>query len=512
MSSWFCDYAWTGRRVAADVVIRTEGGWVTEVTTGVVGKPDGATRLRGLTLPAFANGHSHAFHRALRGRTHSVDDGGRGPGSGSFWTWREQMYRVAERLDPDSYHRLARALYAEMVLAGYGVVGEFHYLHHAPGGQRYTDPNAMGEALIAAADDAGIRLTLLDTCYLTAGVAGDALNGVQRRFGDGDAESWADRVDSIARSHPADVAAAAAVATSRPRIPGQLPGTGPAADDRSPDGLVRIGAAIHSVRAVPPSAIETVAERTAARGAPLHVHLSEQPRENEDCLAAHGRTPTGLLADHGALSARTTAVHATHLTVDDVDRLAASETRACITRTTERDLADGAPDLGRIADAGIGLCVGSDSNAIVDPFEETRGLELDERSRTLGRGHLSPATLLGAGTREGYASLGWLNPTAGPGSAGIGLSHETALTGRIPWDGIRVGDLADLTVVSLESVRMAGWSRETLLDHAVFAATAADVTDTIIAGRHVVRDRTHTTIPHPAAALHQEIRTLLDHP
>ncbi|MBL0886129.1 formimidoylglutamate deiminase [Myceligenerans indicum] len=509
MSSWWCEWAWVGgSRAAAGVVVRTEGGRVTDVTTGVVEPPAGATRLHGLTLPAFANAHSHAFHRALRGRTHALPDDRAAAvlaptGAGSFWTWREQMYRAAERLDPDSYHRLARALYAEMVLAGYGVVGEFHYLHHAPGGRSYADPNAMGQALVAAAADAGIRLTVLDTCYLTAGTDGPPLSGVQQRFGDGDADAWASRAEALAAS---------------------LPG-----------GVVRAGAAVHSVRAVPPGAIGVVAAWAERHGAPLHVHLSEQPRENADCLAAHGRTPTALLGAHGALGPRTTAVHATHLTADDVAALARSSTRACVTRTTERDLADGAPQLGELAAAGIGLAIGSDSNAVVDPFEEVRGLELDERVRTLGRGHLSPATLLHAGTREGYASLGW-SGAARPGSLAGTSPQGTELAGApsrgtepvgaqrsepagaphpanpgpAPYGGIRAGDPADLTVVSLDSVRMAGWTPGTLLDHAVFAATSSDVTDTIVGGRHVVRDGVHRTVPDTAAELRRAIAEVLD--
>lgn len=495
MTTWFCDHAWAGGRVAADVVIRTDGGRVTEVTTGVAGPADNATHLRGLTLPAFADVHSHAFHRALRGRTHAVPAAPAGSaGAGSFWTWREQMYRAAERLDPDSYHRLARAVFAEMVLAGYGVVGEFHYLHHASGGRSYADPNAMGEALVAAADDAGIRLTLLDTCYLTAGTDGTPLSGVQRRFGDVDAEAWASRAEALA-------------AVSR---------TG---------GGVRVGAAVHSVRAVPPGAVDVVAAWAARHGAPLHVHLSEQPRENADCLAVHGRTPTALLADHGALGPRTTAVHATHLTAEDVAALAGSSTRACVTRTTERDLADGAPALGDLVAAGVGLAVGSDSNAVVDPFEEVRGLELDERVRTLGRGHLSSAVLLTAGTREGYASLGWGASAGGPDPAGASSGRTVAVetpgrthapgpagshaSGAGTEGGIRVGDLADLTVVSLDSVRMAGWTPGTLLDHTVFAATAADVTDTVVGGRHVVRDGVHGSIPEVARELGRSITAIL---
>ena len=160
------------------MLVRVDGARITAVEPGATGPAAGATRLAGLTVPGFANAHSHAFHRALRGRTQR--------GAGSFWTWREQMYAVAATLDPDRYHRLARATFAEMVQAGVATVGEFHYLHHGPGGEPYDDPNAMGAALIAAAAEAGIRLTLLDTCYLRGGI-GVEVDETQRRFSDGDA-------------------------------------------------------------------------------------------------------------------------------------------------------------------------------------------------------------------------------------------------------------------------------------------------------------------------------------
>ena len=227
------------------------------------------------------------------------------------------MYGVADRLDPDSYLALARATYAEMAQAGITAVGEFHYVHHGPGGVPYDDPNALGRALIAAAAQAGVRLTLIDACYLHGGI-GEPPAGAQRRFSDGDAEAWARRVDG-----------------SR--------------DDES----VRIGAAIHSVRAVDPESAAAVAA-WSARGAtrPLHAHVSEQPAENEACLAAYGRTPTALLADAGALRARFTAVHATHLTDADVALLGGAAACCCVCPTTERDLADGIGRMRVLAEAG----------------------------------------------------------------------------------------------------------------------------------------------------------------
>ena len=431
-ATYRCELAWLGGDSASsDVAIDVAGDRITAVTVGGPCPPT-AVRLDGLTLPGLANVHSHAFHRALRGRTHA--------GAGSFWTWREQMYALATVLDPDSYHRLARATFAEMVLAGFTAVGEFHYLHHGPGGVPYADANAMGDALIAAAHEAGIRITVLDTCYLHAGIDADGggrpPEGVQRRFADGDVDRWQDRVDALLARHAAD-------------------------------GEVRVGAAIHSVRACSPADIAGVAAWADAIGAPLHAHVSEQPAENDACLAAYSVTPTVLLDDAGALSPRFTAVHATHVTDNDIGRLVRSGSIVCLCPTTERDLADGvgpASRLGRIA-------IGSDSHAVIDPFEETRALELDERLSTNVRGNNQVPRLLGAATADGHASLGW--PEGGR---------------------IAVGAPADLVTVSLDSVRLAGTRQSDALASVLFAATAADVRRVIVAGRAVVCDGTHTSL------------------
>ena len=203
------------------------------------------------------------------------------------------MYRAADRLDPDGYRRLAAAVYAEMALAGITSVGEFHYLHHDVGGVAYADPNAMGQALIAGAADAGVRLTLLDTCYLSSGVDGAPLAaGPQQRFGDGSGDAWAERVEALHRQVGA--------------LGGQQ---------------VIVGAALHSVRGVPLEHMPAVVEWAEGHGAPLHVHSSEQTAEIDQCLAVHGATPTALLRDAGVLGPRTTAVHATHLTDEDLSDL-----------------------------------------------------------------------------------------------------------------------------------------------------------------------------------------------
>ncbi|GAA2191419.1 MULTISPECIES: formimidoylglutamate deiminase [Streptomyces] len=439
--TYWLEHAWLGDRVEPGVAVDVADGRIGAVRTDVDAPPPGAEVLRGLTLPGLANAHSHAFHRALRGTVQV--------GSGTFWTWREVMYSVADRLTPETYHALARAVYAEMALAGITCVGEFHYVHHAPGGTPYADPNAMGEALIAAAAEAGIRITLLDTCYLSAGF-GEPPNTHQLRFSDGSAEAWAERCAVLKeRDH------------------------------------ARIGAAIHSVRAVPAGQLATVADWARDRRAPLHVHLSEQTAENDACLAAHGRTPTRLLADHGVLGPRTTGVHNTHLTDEDIALLGGSATGTCMCPTTERDLADGIGPAVALQRAGSPLSLGSDSHAVIDLLEEARAMELNERLRTRTRGHWTAAALLRAATADGHAALGW----------------DEAGT-------IEPGALADLTTIALDSVRTAGPLPRLGAETAVFAASAADVRHTVVGGRHVVRDGAHTLVPDVPHALARAVEAL----
>ncbi|MFF1509098.1 formimidoylglutamate deiminase [Streptomyces sp. NPDC058326] len=443
LTTYWLEHAWLGTNVEPGVALDVTDGRITAVRTGTAAPPPGAVALRGLTIPGLANAHSHAFHRALRGTVQV--------GSGTFWTWREVMYTVAQRLTPDSYFALARAVYAEMALAGITSVGEFHYLHHGPGGTPYADPNAMGEALIAAAAEAGIRITLLDTAYLSSGF-GAAPERHQLRFTDGTADAWAERADWL--------------------------------KDR--DG-VRVGAAIHSVRAVPADQLATVARWARDREAPLHVHLSEQTAENDACLAAHGMTPTQLLAEHGVLDARTTGVHNTHLTDGDIALLGSSATGTCMCPTTERDLADGIGPAAALQREGSPLSLGSDSHAVIDLLEEARAMELNERLRTRTRGHWTAAALLRAATADGHAALGWQEAGA-----------------------LEQGALADFTTIALDSVRTAGPAPRLAAETAVFAASAADVRHTVVGGRHVVRDGVHHSVPDVGRALADSIAALRD--
>lgn len=443
MTTWWCEHAWvdlphTGAASGASAaptprcrITAGADGRITAVETDVDARP-GDHVLHGVVVPGFANAHSHAFHRALRGRTHGE--------GGTFWAWRQHMYALADLLTPDSYRELATAAFAEMALAGITCVGEFHYLHHGVGGARYLDPNAMGEALRDAAHAAGVRMTLLDACYLRGGID-VALEGVQRRYDDGDAYGWADRVSMM-----------------------------------TDDDHVRIGAAIHSVRAVPADQLAVVAQ--AALGddgtaRPVHVHLSEQPVENEVCLRAYGLTPTQLLAEHGVLGPHVSAVHATHLCADDVALLGGSGTTVCMCPTTERDLADGVGPARDVADAGSPITLGTDQHAVVDMFAEAQGLEMHERLQSGHRGRFSVPEVLQALAPAGHRSLGW--PEAG---------------------ALRVGCLADLVSVRLDSIRTAG----ALPAQVLLVASATDI-DTVVVGGRVVVDAGRHVLEHDGPPL-----------
>ena len=366
------------------------------------------------TVPAFANCHSHVFHRALRGRITGAD---------SFWTWRDQMYALAGVLDPDLLFDLARSTYAEMHLAGIRSVGEFHYLHHRPDGRPYDDPNAMGEALIAAAREAGVRIALLDTCYLAAGF-GRGPEGVQTRVSDGDAEAWASRVGELAQKHAGE-------------------------DD------VVIGAAIHSVRAVPRDQLAIVA--AALPNAPLHVHVSEQPAENEECVAVTGLTPVALLAEAGAWTPRTTAVHATHLTPDDVATLGDSRAYVCFCPTTEAELADGIGPSVALREAGARLTLGSDSNTVIDMFAEARAVEMHQRLASGVRGAWTAEQLWQAASTTGHESLGFSTG----GAIEIGDSVRIAGAVEPLWAASAEDVLGDRSDVAeqLDAAIDACWSR-----------------------------------------------------
>jgi formiminoglutamate deiminase len=446
-----CDTLVIDGAVQHDVTILVDAaGRVADVRAGDVHEP-GDIHL-GTVLPGFGNAHSHAFHRALRGRTHA--DGG------DFWQWRQRMYEVAGSLTPDSYYTLATAVFAEMLVSGYTAVGEFHYVHHRPDGEPYDVRHAMELALAAAARDVGIRLVLLDTVYLEGGI-GRPLAAEQLRFGDRTAAGWLTRWHSL-REQLAGAAAA--------------------------DDLVSLGAAMHSVRAVTPSTMREVLAGLPA-DAPLHIHLSEQVQENADCIAEYGLTPTALLDSVGALGPRLSVVHATHLSEADIAGLGAARVTVVMCPTTEADLGDGIGPALNLAGAGSPVALGSDQNAVIDPFLEMRGLEMGERLVAERRGRFTPAALLTAASAAGYNSLG------------LGRHR------------LQPGDLCDLVEVDPASLRTAG----SLPDQLPLTATAGDVLRVIVGGRLVadggrlVARSPQDSPRRPAALLADALAHLEDH-
>ncbi len=361
--AFHAQWAWRGGEEAiANVRITVSNGVISNVEDGVDAQASDVC-IAGVVMPGLVNAHSHAFHRALRGRTHG--------GSGDFWSWRTPMYEIANRLTPETYGELAAMTFAEMALSGITGVGEFHYIHHQADGTKYTNPNEMGLAMVEASKRAGIRMALLDVAYLHGGLDKPEPLAEQKRFSDGTIDSWLDRVDALGEGG---------------------------------EGWT-VGMAPHSVRAVHPSELEEVVANR--HGKVVHVHVSEQPAENAACIAATGKTPTQVLADAGLLGRHFTAVHATHLTAADISLLGSSHSGVCMCPTTERDLADGVGPASSLSAGGAVLSLGSDSNAFIDLFEEARAVETDERLVTGKRGVHSPASLLIAATTGGATALGW---------------------------------------------------------------------------------------------------------
>jgi formiminoglutamate deiminase len=402
---WHADQAWLGHP-AANVLIEVEAGRIKSVTENA-SPPAGATTLRGWTIPGLANVHSHAFQHMLRGTVES--------GAGDFWAWRRQMYRATDWNWAD-YYKYSRFVFEEMAEAGITAVGEFHYLHR--------HGNELGEALIQAAGEVGIRITLIDACYLRGGLDGRPLDEAQQSFSDGDVERWATRVDQL----------------------------------KEGDG-VRIAAAIHSVRAVDPKSMRAVAGWARGRNAPLHIHLAEQPAEVEECLTVEGCMPAELLEREGILGPDLTVVHAIHVDEHDISLLGANRVTVCACPTSERDLGDRVGPLRELADAGCALAVGSDSNAIIDILEEARALELDQRRATGRRVLHQPEDLLQAATKNGMRALGW--------DAGE----------------LKAGMLADF--VTLDQSHHTLW-RQLDPAHLVYGHSASDVINVVVGGKTVI--------------------------
>ncbi|RMG96539.1 MAG: formimidoylglutamate deiminase [Deltaproteobacteria bacterium] len=429
-TGFFAPHAYLdGRHVRSAYVEVDERGII--VRTGAEIPADAPPHVvdlgRALLVPGFVDAHSHAFQRLIRGRTQRR--GAHDPSS--FWSWRTAMYDVAARLDPDAFEAAATLVFREMAAAGITCVGEFHYLHHGPDGTPYADPNEMSLRAVAAARAVGIRIVMLEVYYARAG-AGRPPEGAQVRFCDGSVDAYLARIEALA------------------------------------DAGAAVGIAPHSVRAVGRADLARLVSHARDRSLPLHIHLSEQPAENEACRAEHGTTPAGLLDELGAFDGcNTTCVHATFLDADDVARL--GRARVCLCPTTEADLGDGLPPAGPLLAAGTRFCFGSDSNAIVDLVQEARLAEMGERLRTnrrlclAAKGRTVAETLLDAATREGAAALGL-----------------AGTTGRLA-----AGEAFDACVVDLDDPMFAEVPDDALLDAWLLSGTAAPVRATYVGGERI---------------------------
>lgn len=409
-------YILSGATIIEDGCLDVVDGVITHVgpASAAPAPPQGAA-LRALgeaaILPGQLNAHSHAFQRVIRGETQHISDD-----HDDFWSWRGRMYAAAQLLTPESMYTIARLVYDEMRLAGITGVGEFHYVHNRPDGSCYEEPDAMADAVIRAALDAGLRVTLLRVAYHEAG-PGRPAEGAQRRFASASAEAFlrdTDRLASRWREEP----------------------------------RVNVGVAPHSVRAVPPGWIKEIAAAARERGWPLHIHACEQRQEIAQSIAAYGVTPIELLADADALGPHTTLVHATHLSARDIDLIAERGAIVCACPTTERDLGDGFLPALALLKRGVRLCVGSDSHTVIDPWEELRLIEYHERLRYERRNVLT----------EAHAR--WLPGHTGPRGVAdllmpMGAQHGAQSLGQ-PGGALVVGAPADLAIADLNHAAMRG--------------------------------------------------------
>lgn len=417
---------------ARDVRISLAGGRIERVAAGANPLPDDVRG--GIALPGLPNLHSHAFQRAMAGLTEA-----RGPSTDSFWSWRELMYRFVGRLEPDDVEAIAALAFLEMLEAGFTRVGEFHYLHHAPDGGAYANVAEMGERVAAAAAETGIGLTLLPVFYAHGGFGGAPPSDEQRRFVT-DVEDYARLLDA-----------------SRAAVAGL------------PDAVV--GAAPHSLRAVTPSELAAV----SGGAGPVHIHIAEQVREVDDCLAWSGARPVEWLLDNAAVDARWCLVHATHMTPDETARLARSGAVAGLCPITEANLGDGLFPAPAFLEAGGAIGVGSDSNIRIDAAEELRLLEYGQRLTARARNVLAGE----AGASTGAAL--YRRALAG-GAQALGQSAAA---------GLSEGAAADLVTLDSGHPDLAGRSKDAILDAFVFSGGSRLVRDVWRAGRRVVADGRH---------------------
>ena len=462
MTVYFADAAWLPHGWASSVHIAVDDRGGLSAVDYESERSD-AQYLGRYVLPGMPNLHSHAFQRAMAGlaerQTHDED---------SFWTWRETMYAFAGRVDPEAMRAIAAQLYVEMVKAGYTQVCEFHYLHNQPDGKPYADPAAMSLALIEAARETGIGLTLLPTLYLTGGFDKRPLSERQRRFFQ-DVDSYLRLIEQLRKME---------------------------------DSTLRVGIALHSLRAVPEDAMRVVLASGLVDDAPIHIHIAEQIGEVQDCLALRNARPVEWLLDHAPVDPRWCLVHATHMTPDETRRVAESGAVAGLCPTTEANLGDGLFPLKAYLDAGGTFGVGSDSHISVSPVEELRWLEYGQRLSTRHRNIAVADSSSSVGeTLWGDALYG------GAQASGAAIGEIEGADPASPAAGLR----ADLLVLDHDSPTLAGRSADSALDTFLFAGNANLARHVMVNGAWTVRDFHHRD-EERIAARYREVANRLAQP
>jgi len=427
-----------GRFVAGGELLISPEGFVLKCDGDVDRSSAKIVEMPGKALmPGFVNTHSHSFQRLIRGKAESRVVSGR-----DFWSWRGTMYYAASQLDPQQVYDVARMAFLEMVLAGTTTVGEFHYLHNAPNGKPYDDPNLLGKQVIAAAESVGIRIVLLRTAYLRAGFELPPEPG-QSRFYES-AKTFLENMTALVK---------------------EVSGN---------SSSVHLGVAPHSIRAVPLGELHEIAAWARTNRLPIHMHVAEQVAENAACVREYGSTPVDLLAGEKILGPDFTAVHGVHVTAEEIAMLARTETTICSCPTTERNLGDGFVRANEMLATGIRFTLGSDSQAQIDPLEDARELEyhlrlLQQKRAILDQigGKPLAAHLFASATVNGGRALGVPAGTLGPGG------------------------VADFVTVDLDDSSIAGNSAEDLLSTLVFSMSRSAIRDVVVGGRFILRDQTH---------------------
>lgn len=420
-------------------------------------------------LPGMVNAHSHAFQRVLRGRTEY-----RTSERDSFWTWREMMYSAATRLTPADVFDASRMAFLEMALGGITAVGEFHYLHHAPDGTSYEDPNLLAKEVIRAANEVGLRIALLRVAYARSGFNVEP-NPQQARFIESDPETYLKNLELLCS------------AVNRGSSPTVREGV--TEINNAPDAWV--GVAPHSVRAVPLDHLKAVIAYANDQKLKIHMHVAEQPAEVSACIEEYRRTPVALLETEGLLSNQFTAVHAIYATPKAIAAFAKTGATICACPTTERNLGDGVVPAQDYMNHDVAICLGTDSHAQIDLLEDARELEYHLRLQKLERAVLAGKPHV----REDVPARLQKNRTPADGGISALLFDCATINGArsigAPDGSLEAGKPADFFTVDLDDPSIAGASRDDLLTSIVFTASRAAIREVIVGGKPIVSEGRH---------------------